>query len=344
MELFSSLQQTKTKMAKRYTFTVHDESVNSYGFRMLTGGADLSEYEKNPVVFYNHNDYDAPIGKGYNIRKENGKILVDIEFDEDDPHASQIEGKVERGFLRMASVGTWPPEEASDDPALKLPGQTGVTVTKWTLREISVCPIGANHNALAMYDRLSGKRMDLSDKRTIVRLSDTINHTKHYTNMSLLTKLLKLSDSASEQAVYDAVKATMEQAERLETENASLKAEKKKLSDKVTAYLEKEKNDNKARAVQLVDAAVKDGRLNAGGRAAWLADFEHDFKNAEARLGSIAPRQAIKTIEHNTAGATTELRDMKFSEILRKDKLRELKQDKELYRQKFREAYGHDPE
>ena len=33
-------------MNKSYKFTVHDESVNTYGFRMLTDGANLTEFEK----------------------------------------------------------------------------------------------------------------------------------------------------------------------------------------------------------------------------------------------------------------------------------------------------------
>ena len=114
---------------KAYTFCVHDDTVNTYGFRMLTAGANLAEFAKNPVVLYNHNDWDAPIGRGENIRKEGDRILVDIVFDTDDPKAADIAGKVERGFLRMCSVGAWA-EEASDAPALKLEGQTGSTVTR----------------------------------------------------------------------------------------------------------------------------------------------------------------------------------------------------------------------
>ena len=46
-------------MNKSYKFTVHDESVNTYGFRMLTDGANLTEFEKNHVILYNHNDWET---------------------------------------------------------------------------------------------------------------------------------------------------------------------------------------------------------------------------------------------------------------------------------------------
>lgn len=49
----------------KLTFVLHDESVNTYGFRMLTSGANLEEFKKNPVMLLNHDDYlaDWPVGK-----------------------------------------------------------------------------------------------------------------------------------------------------------------------------------------------------------------------------------------------------------------------------------------
>ena len=46
----------------KLTFVLHDESVNTYGFRMLTSGANLEEFKKNPVMLLNHDDYSLPIG------------------------------------------------------------------------------------------------------------------------------------------------------------------------------------------------------------------------------------------------------------------------------------------
>lgn len=327
-------------MAKTYTFKIHDESVNTYGFRMLTSGANLEEYRKNPVVLYNHDDWQAPIGRAEQVYVRDGAIYADILFDEADPRAAEIAGKVERGFLRMASVGAWPPEESTDDATAKLPGQTGPTVTRWTLREVSVCPIGANHNALAMYDRASGRRIDLSDHP----LSDIINPQKH-TNMSLLTQLLKLSDQASEQAVADEVRRLVALRDQLQGQVTALQTENEKLRQRVEGYEKTERETLRAQAVALVDAAVKDGRLDASGREAWLADFDRDHANAAARLASIAPRTPIapQVIPHAGKPGAVELRDMTMAEILKADRLKELKADHELYRQKFREAYGHEP-
>lgn len=336
-------------MSKPYTFCVHDESVNTYGFRILTSGINLEEFNKNPVILYNHDDWDTPIGKGENARVEDGRILLDIVFDEDEDKGKKIQGKVERGFLRMASIGTWPPEAVSDDEALKMPGQTGPTITRCTLREVSVCSIGSNHNALAMYDRDSGERINLNDRRALVRLMDdnsiSINY-KTPSNMSYLTQMLKLSDSASDQAIQEAVQGLITLRDNQQAEIATLKTEKQGLQNRVSAFEEREKEANKQKAISLVDAAVKDGRIDAKGKDSWLEDFADNFDKAEIRLSSISVRQPVSTQVHSGTAATgnVQLRDMTFKEILGKDMLRELKKDKDLYREKFYETYGKYPE
>lgn len=105
---------------KQPTFVLHDETVNTYGFRMLTGGANLEEFRKNPVILLNHKDWELPIGRWENIRIEGTQILADALFDEKDDIAVKIAGKVEGGFLRMASMGAWPPEEARHAEAVRL--------------------------------------------------------------------------------------------------------------------------------------------------------------------------------------------------------------------------------
>lgn len=337
-------------MSKAYTFCIHDESVNTYGFRILTSGINMEEFKKNPVVLYNHDDWDTPIGKGENIRVEGTRILVDVIFDEEEDKGKKIQGKVERGFLRMASIGTWPPEETSEDPALKLPGQIGPTVTKCTMREMSVCPIGSNHNALAMYDRSTGKRIDLSDQHTVIRLMDnksiSINHKKE-SNMSYLTQMLKLSDSASDQAIQECVQGLITLRDNLQAENATLKTTNQTLQNKVTTFETAQKETNKQRAIALVDTAVKDGRIDAKGKDSWLEDFADNFEKAQVRLSSIASRQPvshqIQTGDRQLAGGV-QLADMTFKDILEKDMLKELKKDKELYREKFYAQYGKYPE
>ena len=330
------------------TFILHDETVNTQGFRMLTSGADLSVFKNNPVMLLNHDDWDLPIGRWENIRVEGTQILADAVFDEDDERAVAVMGKVERGFLKAASIGGWP-GKSSDDPSLMLPGQSYPTMVTWTAREASICTIGSNHNALALYDK-ENKRMDLNDKGTLIKLFDTasgihVSH-KNETQMTILTGLLKLSDNASEQAIADEVQKIIRLRDQLQTENVTLKTEKEALNAKVQAFEKKEKDERKASAITLVDAAIKDGRLDAKGKEAWLKMFDADFDQAKAQLEAIPPHiSVVKQIQPASPGGTgsVKLADMTFSEIVKADRLKELKKDGELYKQKFFEAYGKYP-
>ena len=327
------------------TFILHDETVNTYGIRMLTAGANLDEFRRNPVMLLNHNDWELPIGRWENIRIEGTQILADAVFDETDARAKEVAGKVERDFLRMASISAWV-DEASDDPVYRLPGQTGPTVVRWTAREASICPIGANHNALALYDRATGTRVDLNNRAQVISLfagnRNTVNPNDTYMT---LKELLKLNDAANEAAVMDAVEGIIRNRDELQTEVVRLQDDNKQLTERLEAIDKAKKEAEQAEAVRLVDGAIREARINADGREAWLKDFETDFAQASVRLASIPKRPSIaeQVTPAGTAGGMVQLADMSFADILKADRLKELKKDRALYVQKFREAYGHDP-
>lgn len=324
-------------MAKSKTFVLHDESVNTYGFRMLTSGVNLDEFRKNPVMLLNHNDYSLPIGRWENIRIEGGKILADAVFDEKDERAAEVMRKVDNGFIRMASIGAWPPEEKSDAYSLMLPGQRYPTVTKWTVREASIVTIGANHNALAFYDKNTQEVIDLTAAGAIVRLMDNSPKTL---NMSLLTQKLNLHDTANEAEIVSAVQNLMD-------DNARLKSENKTLTDAIDKVNADRDAANKAEAVRLVDAAILTGRLDAKAKEATLAMFDKDFESTKAMLDAIPERQSIARQINSTGTGTANLADLKgksWDELDKANKLTELK-DKapEIYAEKFKERFGVDP-
>ena len=324
-----------------FTFVLHDESVNTYGFRMLTSGANLEEFRKNPVLFLNHKDWELPIGRWENIRIEGARILADAVFDENDEEAIKVMKKVETDFVRMASIGGWPPEEVSDAPELKLPGQTMPTVTRWTVREASVVTIGANHNALVMYDRQTGKQIDLTDATSVVRLMDINIHSNTENMNENLKGVLKLQDSATEAEIVGAVKTLIANNDRLSEENRVLKEEK---AEQERIRMEAQR----AEGVALVDAAVKDGRIDAAGRNAYLALFDKDFESAKAVLAAIPHRKSVVSqIDTAREQQQTELSDLAsktWDELDRAGRLVELK-DKapELFREKFKARFGTEP-
>ena len=87
------------------TFVLCDSNtINSYGFRIRLEGMNLDRFRSNPVMLYQHDKFSV-IGRWENIRIEDGRLLADAKFDSEDELARQVEGKVERGFLKGCSVG-----------------------------------------------------------------------------------------------------------------------------------------------------------------------------------------------------------------------------------------------
>jgi len=131
-------------------FVVSTESVNKYGYRVLTDGIDTTEFEKNPVMFYNHDRWAMlPIGRWENVRKEDGKLIATAVLDDNDPFAQEVKAKIEAGYLNATSIG-FDPVEYSEDETMLLPGQKRPTVTKAKLLEISVVDIPANGDAMKL--------------------------------------------------------------------------------------------------------------------------------------------------------------------------------------------------
>ncbi|WP_278996691.1 hypothetical protein [Prevotella disiens] len=331
-------------MSKK-TFILHDETVNTYGFRMLTSGANLEEFRKNPVMLLNHNDWQMPIGRWENIRIEGSQILADAVFDEKDPRAVEVMKKVDSDFIRMASIGAWT-QETSDAYDLMLPGQTSATVTRWTVREASIVTIGANHNALALYDH-EGKLINMGDYMRQNEPTATMEYYEikdHSTiqnkdNMGELTKVLNLSDTASEADIVTRVNELIANADRLEKEN-------KTLTDAIDQQKAAQKEKEQAEAVALVDAAIKDGRIDAKGRDTYLALFDRDFTAAKAALDAVPQRQSVAA-RIQTAGQQVDMGDWKqksWDEIDRAGKLTQLRDNHpDLYAEKFEERFGVKP-
>lgn len=109
---------------KPITFKLSDESVNSHGFRVLTAGIDLSRFNTNPVMCYNHDTYSLPIGRWEHLRIEGDSLLADAVFDTSDPEAAKIARKVEEGFLKGCSISIYVKQA---DNSEMLPGQTSPT-------------------------------------------------------------------------------------------------------------------------------------------------------------------------------------------------------------------------
>lgn len=318
------------------TFVLLDGTITTYGFRVLPEGVDLSQFKVNAPMYYNHETSELPIGTWENVRLEDGKILADAHFDFNDVRekAQEIFRKVEEGVIKMVSAGLRP-LEFSDDAIYKLEGQKLPTVTKSFMREASIAAIGAIHNALRLYDN-EDKEINLTDE---IKLADFIKpiNTDKKMNEELL-KLLNLSDKADENAVLVAVKTLNQKAIDLQ--------EKLDLKDKA------DKEANKAKAIELVDAAIKDGKINADAegktRQSYLDLFDENFERGRNILAGLPARQSVAgQIANAEQGSKTELADllaMPWDELDKSGKLITLK-DKyvDAYKDKYKERFGVEP-
>lgn len=318
-------------MSKTKSFILTDESVNTYGFRILMSGGDLEQFRRNPVMFYNHNDWETPIGRWENIRLEDGKLLADPVFDMDDENAKKIAGKVDRGFLRAASIGLRIIEK-SESPELILQGQKYPTVTKWQLREASVVTIGANHNALRLYD-VNDKLM--SDEQ-IFKLFDNTAVVTPPQNEATMKKeiltLLDLAEGSTEEQAQEAIQHLID--------------ENKKLQDKEDQREKAEEEARKAEAVKLIDAAIRDGRINADAKQDMIDLFDADFEKAKKILAAIPVRKSVKQqIEaSNVPAQFADWTNKSWDELDKAGKLAELR-DKhfDIYSEKYEEKFGVKP-
>jgi len=222
----TNLNDMGKKVDKRFILT--DDSINSYGFRVLTSGINLDRFRKNPILLWMHLrdegspewcDY-KPIGHWEDIvyDEKAGTLSAVPYFDLTDDLSKQICAKVEEGTINATSIG-FRIIETSEDKQYLLPGQTRATVTKSEIMECSLVDIPANANAVRLYDSKGKVNLSISDA-----LLDTIPLLKNNTPMKLKATwlaILAFLGIAKEKA--EETELSAEQLESINGEMASLK-------------------------------------------------------------------------------------------------------------------------
>jgi HK97 family phage prohead protease len=156
--------------------TITTETIDRDGEVLISQGMDATEYELNPVVFYNH-DYAQPIGRISEIRRGKGKIDATIEFAQrpDNFEGSYlpqfVESLVVQGIVKGISVGFVPIDGGVRKASKKIARTTATKCDRSTRSgscyEVSVAPLPANATAL-----VSAVRKGLVAKDDAVRWLD----------------------------------------------------------------------------------------------------------------------------------------------------------------------------
>nr|DAR25373.1 MAG TPA: prohead serine protease [Caudoviricetes sp.] len=271
----------------KHQFIINTENVNSYGYRILTDGIDYAQYMRNPVVLFMHerdgygNKGSEVIGRCTKLYKEGTTLIAEVEFDEQDEFAKKIAGKVERGYIRMASMYA-EIKEVSTQPQHILEGQVYETVTACKLVEISIVDIGGNDNALK-----------LSKDGKPFQLKKIVTNTSNNMDIKVIALALGMGENTKEEAVLSALH--------------SLKTDKEKAEAEVVALKKTISETRTAEATTLVDKAVSLGLIPEALKESQLKQFEADFDGQKAVLSKLV---ADKEAENTQQGKANTVREV----------------------------------
>nr|DAM64988.1 MAG TPA: prohead serine protease [Caudoviricetes sp.] len=271
----------------KHQFIINTENVNSYGYRILTDGIDYAQYMRNPIVLFMHerdgygNKGSEVIGRCTRLYKEGTTLIAEVEFDEQDEFAKKIAGKVERGYIRMASMYA-EIKEVSTQPQHILEGQIYETVTACKLVEISIVDIGGNDNALK-----------LSKDGKPFQLKKIVTNTSNNMDIKVIALALGMGENSKEEAVLSALH--------------SLKTDKEKAEAQVVSLTKTIKDTQNAEATTLVDKAVKLGLIPEALKESQLKQFEADFDGQKAVLSKLVADKEAENTQQGKANIVREV-------------------------------------
>ena len=288
-------------MEKTKRVRISNESLNSYGTRVLTSGMNVEQYNRNPVLLYMH-ERGQVIGYVKDLKVEGDEVTGELMFDEATELSRRCKKQWEFGSLKMVSAGI-DILELSEDPKHLVQGQTSPTISKSKLFEVSLVDIGANDDAIVL--QKDGKRIELGKdggmELPLLHSNNKNQKTKQMDREKLALELglPKDADEAAINAKLAKLKADGAEAETLRQERDILRAarietlvnaaiaEKKIGEDKKQQFLDLGKKIGADELKQTFDAMspqvklsniVTGGGAPAGGHAEYkkLSDVPDD--------------------------------------------------------------------
>ncbi|MCR5139464.1 MAG: HK97 family phage prohead protease [Bacteroidaceae bacterium] len=251
------------KIDKRFVLT--DNSLNSYGYRVITSGGRLERFKKNPVMLWMHfrdegNQYwgeSKPIGHWEDIEVTDESITAVPVFDCVDDLSKLVCAKVEAGTISATSIGLVVISTSKNEKDL-LPGQTRESVTEWELMEASFVDIPANANAVRLYGP--------SDNVLALSLKNDVNYIPSLPTSNPQKQPMKLKETLSAVLAFLGIpkdkaqetELTDEQLLSLDGEMARLRSE---LETKTTELASKTKELSDVIASHATALASKDSEI-----------------------------------------------------------------------------------
>jgi len=117
------------------------------GHILIPQGGRLENYKKNPVVLWNHDTDNFPVGRAESISVQSQQIVARVRFPPAgiSERAEECRGLIKTGFINGVSVGFDPLDGQPLDPRNP---HRGMRITDWDLIEFSFCCVPVDENAL----------------------------------------------------------------------------------------------------------------------------------------------------------------------------------------------------
>lgn len=307
-------------MAKT-SFILNDETkVNSNGYRVPNNQIDLVRFEANAVLLYMHKRGEVH-GRWENLRIEGPLLLADPVFDVDDPESKKIAGKVERGFLKGASLYlAFTPNTRFVEAADGTPELHGVEAF-----EGSIVDIPSNSESLKLF---AGEKELSSEEIKGIMLSASSNPETPASKTKTKIEMEKIKLSAAALMVLAGVGLSAAETESevnnvIEKLGAALAAEKTAHNLEKSAREDLQKKMDAANAVALgafLDQAVKDGKIAATQKDTFAA---LGFESAKSIIDGLPGKTNIAgSISNSGAGLSAEPKNLdEFEKLSDGDKL-----------------------
>ena len=309
-------------MGKRVRLT--DDSLNSYGSRILTSGVDVSQYERNPVLLYMH-ERGKVIGYMKDLEVKDGEITGEPVFDCATELSRQCKRQWEVGSLRMVSIGI-DVLELSEKPEHIVPGQNAPTITKSKIFETSIVDIGANDNAIVMHH--NGKQITLGrdSENPLPMLSNKPQITKQQMELKTIALKLGLPETADEAAVLNKISElnlTVAEVEQL-----------KKDKDVLTS----------AQVTAAVETAIKERRITADKKEHFInLGKTVGIDTLKTTLDAMSPALKLGHIITPSSGSTPTAGQKTYKKLseVPEDELRNMRDENpDEYKRLYKAEYG----
>ncbi|SUJ26515.1 phage prohead protease, HK97 family [Sphingobacterium spiritivorum] len=320
------------------TFVFNDETeVNSYGFRIPNKGINLKRFKANPVMLDQHyNSTRAVLGAWKNIRIEDTKLQGDSDFDSEDADAQKIEGKVERGYIKGASMGV-----TFNRDYMQLNPDGTWELTKCELYEVSIVAIPSNKNSLTLFAETGEILSEDAIKLSISELSQAQDFTTNKSNRKMekiilsATALVAMGLSVAPENNSDLSAAIERMAAKLSSESAALSAEKT-AHDATKAELKK---TAEAQAKALIQQAKLEGKVTADEEADMIKEATENYALTARMLSKIPAKVSLAGKLSNTEGADGKVKTIDdFEKLPNEAKLAFKNENPEAYKALFKKA------